>query len=199
MKALLIVALLGLFLGYMMYPVINSSKEQGTVRVEKVKTVTTEVTRTEGLADTVVELKIKNEKLKINPAGSTQFAVNNQEAGISSITIDQAENNGSEINVEYQYPERTITRIDTALKKIIITDNTSFIKEAADESYWQITFGSVQLFVNQVEAKKYFELSYQKKIWGIYLKATAGINNKLNEALNNIKIHTKLELNIPLS
>lgn len=169
------------------------------------KTVTTEITKTEGVPDTSIKVKSQKSKLKIKSIGKTEFKLDKDEVGVKEITIrhggqvEQSNNDSGEVEVEFQYPETTIKQTDEVSTKTTIKDSVASVEEIEEEDKWQVAIGSLQNFENEVEVNKYFEISYQKKIWFFYLKGFAGIHNKLNDALSNLKIHTKLEINIPLN
>lgn len=199
MKLYILIFVSGLVIGALVYALIEERKAPDAERTANTKTVTTETVTTEGTPDTTVKIKSQNSKIKIKNTGTTEFKLEKNEPGISKITVEQSNNDSSEVKVEFQYPETTIKQVDTVKQTTTIKDSTAWVERSEKESFWQIAVGSRQDWENEIYVNKYAEVSYQHKIWFFYLKGSAGIHNKLNDALSNLKMHTKVELNFPLN
>jgi hypothetical protein len=187
----------GLIIGALGYALI--AERNAPSAKPYIKTVTTTIEKTKGVPDTTINEKRETKKVKIKKTGTTEFKLNKNEPGISKITVEQSNNDSNEVAVEFQYPETTIKQVDQVKQTTSEKDSTAWVERSEKESSWQIAVGSIQYWNNQIDVDKYAELSYQKKIWFFYLKGSAGIHNKLNDALSSLKMHTKVELNFPLN
>lgn len=199
MKLYAVIFVSGLIIGALAYALIAERKAPGTERTTNTKTITTEIKKTEGVPDTTINEKRETKKIKAKSVGTTKYSVPKNEAGISKITIGKSDNDSSEVELEFKYPETTIKKVDEIERSTVEKDSTTWVPGLEKESNWQIAIGTIQYWKNQIDVYKYAELSYQKKIWFFSVKGAVGINNKLNDALNNLEMHTKLELNIPLN
>ena len=197
MKLYAVIFVSGLIIGALGYALI--AERNAPSAKPYIKTVTTTIEKTKGVPDTTINEKRETKKVKIKKTGTTEFKLNKNEPGISKITVEQSNNDSNEVAVEFQYPETTIKQVDQVKQTTSEKDSTAWVERSEKESSWQIAVGSIQYWNNQIDVDKYAELSYQKKIWFFYLKGSAGIHNKLNDALSSLKMHTKVELNFPLN
>lgn len=199
MKLYAVIFVSGLVIGGLLYHIFAERQAPSTKPYANSKTVTTEIIKSEGVSDTTLKVKSQKSKVKIKSRGKTEFNLDENEVGVKEITIEQSNNDSSEVEVEFQYPEKEIARVDTFKRSTYEKDSTAWVEGSEEESFWQIAIGSRQDWENEIYVSKYAEVSYQHKVWFFYLKGSAGIHNKLNDALSNLKMHTKVELNFPLN
>ena len=194
----IIVFVAGGFCGALIY--MNVVKSDAPV--EKVVKSSTTQTTTEnkiipGVPDTTSKRITKTANVKVKAEGTTEFADNNNDLSITKVKVGKI-NDSLEVKVEAKYPEKIITKTDTVYSTTTVESSQTNIQEVVKESEWQLAFGTEQYWNDSIDLYKYSEISFMKRVWFFYLKGYAGIHNKLNDALSNIKIHSKLEINIPL-
>lgn len=180
----------GIFLGYPLFhkdPVISSVKEK------------TEVTNTEkitGIPDTNTVIKKQESKLKIKNAGETNFDIDKNKAGITKVTVAKSDSDSTNLHIEYQYPEKTIVRVDTVKTEKTITlkeTNTEVITKMPD----YLLGAGVKVFYENMSLKTmpFVHLTANTKLWFLYLsvEGRAVIDNQ------NLQLKIKPEIEGKLS
>lgn len=178
------------------------------------KTTTTE--KVEGKADTTSNVKRQTSKVTLrhfdNPIlrqaqddmhvpGSSTFdkIFNYEDAELKTTVTTYPAVDSLDIENDLSVTHKTITRVDTVKKTETIKTTETITTEVYKKNSWQLAIGSAQLWNDAIELSKYAELSYQHKVWFFYLKGFAGVYNGINDGFNELKINSKVELNIPLN
>jgi hypothetical protein len=188
----------------------NVPAPKKTTSVTKEITVETSTETKEGLADTTEQLKIQNEKLKVkkneiisSPEKSSStfkkvFAKDKDTVTVTVKTIPAVDE--AEIEIDSRKIQRTVTRVDTvfnttrSVEKIVETTT----EEIVELPKWLLTLGTEKTFYSGFEPEKYLQLSYNHKVWFVYITVKGGVNNRLNAGLEGIKTHGQIELSVPL-
>ena len=180
----------GVVLGYFLFhsdPVASVVKE---------KTETTSTEKITGKADTATTVKSQTSKVKVQNEGTTNFEVEKDKPGITKVTVAKSDSDKIDFEIEQQYPEKTIVRVDTVKteKTITITETeTKIITEMPDFLFG----GGIKLYHDNetIKTLPFVHLTANTKLWFMVVS----IEGKALFDSENLQLKIKPEIEGKLS
>ena len=150
----------GVVLGYFLFhnnPVASVVKE---------KTETTNTKKAEGKPDTSSTVKSKTSIVKVKNEGTTNFEVKKDEAGITKVTVAKSDSDKIDLEIEHQYPEKTIVRVDTITTEKVVTVNETKT-EIVSEMPAFLLGGGIKLYHDNetIKTLPFVHLTANSKLW----------------------------------